>query len=465
MMNDKPESPEDFNAENQPENNSQNNEFSEEKSEETNFERENQENLRGSIPQEESQETNPEKAYQEQQTAPIQESKLNISPVEAKKKNPYKIAFFSLGGVILLGGISFYGYKFYKESQTAEPIIENTCLDSDTKIYDSYKDAVVMVKHQYGFFARIKGKEVQLNVPEASNQTLTGTAFFIDRKGNMISNSHVLQPWTSSENIERVESEAANIRRKIASILTTDISPDGYETFIAANWGNASSEYYEESGDEDYEGDYEENAGEEFISSSEATVVDTVAEPADLAATIPQKDYVSEDDIQVYMKTVDISVALHNSSDEWLPCTVEKVSEESDIDLGILQLTSKETPNTVVNVVNLDNAVVDDKSLRPGEKAVMIGYPLGEDLAQTISGVKVQLYNGQISKESDGTKIQYSVTSTHGASGSPIFNHCGQLIAVNFSGIDTVQGFNFGIVTKQIQSVFPFMAEKAEVKN
>ncbi|WP_312075934.1 serine protease [Chryseobacterium sp.] len=446
MMNDKPESPEDFNAENQPENNSQNNEFSRDNSEETNLEHENQGDLQNSTP-------------------PIQQAQPTTPAVEAKKKNPYKIAFFSLGGVILLGGISFFGYKFYKESQTAEPIVENTCLDSDTKIYDSYKDAVVMVKHQYGFFARIKGKEVQLNVPEASNQTLTGTAFFIDRKGNMISNSHVLQPWTSTENIERVESEAANIRRKIASILTTDISPEGYETFIAANWGNASSEYYEEGGDDGYEGDSEENAGEEFISSAEATVVDTVAEPVDLAASIPQKDYVSEDDIQVYMKTVDISVALHNSSDEWLPCTVEKVSEESAIDLGILQLTSKETPNTVVNVVNLDNAVVDDKSLRPGEKAVMIGYPLGEDLAQTISGVKVQLYNGQISKESDGTKIQYSVTSTHGASGSPIFNHCGQLIAVNFSGIDTVQGFNFGIVTKQIQSVFPFMAEKAEVKN
>jgi serine protease Do len=92
--------------------------------------------------------------------------------------------------------------------------------------------------------------------------------------------------------------------------------------------------------------------------------------------------------------------------------------------------------------------------LHPGEKAVMIGYPLGEDLALTNSGVKVQLYDGQISKESDGNKIQYSVTSTHGASGAPVFNNCGQLIAVNFSGIDQVQGFNFGMVAKQIRYVY-----------
>lgn len=439
MMNDKPESQEDFNGENQPKYNSQYLEFSEENSLESTIERENRE-------------------ISEEKSEPIPEAPKTNLVSEQQKKNPYKIAFFSLGGVILLGGISFFGYKFYKESQTAEPIVANVCLDSDTKIYDAYKDAVVMVKHRYGFFARIRGKEIQLNIPEAADQTLYGTAFFVDKKGNMISNSHVLQPWTSSENIEKTEADAQNIRMKIASILTTDISPEGYETFIASNWGNANAEYDEEG---DYDEGEDQSAGEDFVSSSDASSSDTISESTDLAASIPQKEYVSEEDIQVYMKTIDISVALHNSSDEWLSCTIEKISKESEIDLGVLQLSTKETPNSVVNIINLDNAVVDDKTLKPGEKAVMIGYPLGEDLAQTNSGMKVQLYNGQISKESDGTKIQYSVTSTHGASGSPIFNHCGQLIAVNFSGIDTVQGFNFGIVTKQIQSVFPFLAVKA----
>lgn len=439
MMNDKPESQEDFNGENQPKYNSQYLEFSEENSLESTIEPEN-----GEISEEKSE--------------PIPEAPKTNLVSEQQKKNPYKIAFFSLGGVILLGGISFFGYKFYKESQTAEPIVANVCLDSDTKIYDAYKDAVVMVKHRYGFFARIRGKEIQLNIPEAADQTLYGTAFFVDKKGNMISNSHVLQPWSSSENIEKTEADAQNIRMKIASILTTDISPEGYETFIASNWGNANAEYDEEG---DYDEGEDQSAGEDFVSSSDASSSDTISESTDLAASIPQKEYVSEEDIQVYMKTIDISVALHNSSDEWLSCTIEKISKESEIDLGVLQLSTKETPNSVVNIINLDNAIVDDKTLKPGEKAVMIGYPLGEDLAQTNSGMKVQLYNGQISKESDGTKIQYSVTSTHGASGSPIFNHCGQLIAVNFSGIDIVQGFNFGIVTKQIQSVFPFLAVKS----
>lgn len=391
---------------------------------------------------------NPVTEIQEQ---PLEQKPKETLPVnEKKKRNPYKIAFFSLGGIILLGGASYFGYTYYKNHQV-EPIIENTCLDTDTKIYDAYKDAVVMVKHRYAFVAKIKGKEVQLNIPEATEETLFGTAFFVDKKGNMISNSHVLQPWNSPETIDKINTDASNIRRKIASILTTDISEDGYETFIASNWGNASSEYGEEGGYHD--GDSEEGGGEDFVSSNDVAV-DSAATSGDIAASIPQKDYVSEDQIEVYMKTVDISVALHNSAEEWLPCSIEKTSEDQSVDLGVLQLTTKETPNTVVNIINLENAVTDDQTLRPGEKAVMIGYPLGEDLAQTVSGIKVQLYDGQISKESDGTKIQYSVTSTHGASGSPIFNNCGQLIAVNFSGVEQVQGYNFGIIAKKIYTVY-----------
>ncbi|MBD8081559.1 S1 family peptidase [Chryseobacterium caseinilyticum] len=439
MNNDHHESGEDFKENRQPENNSQNNEFSE------SFESENQ----------------IQNGNSEEPSDDVVESKVSSQqtiPVENKKKNPYKIAFFSLGGIILLSGISWFGYKFYKESQTAEPIVENACLDTDTKIYDAYKDAVVMVKHRYGYFARIKGKEIQLSVPEATEETLYGTAFFVDKNGNMISNSHVLQPWNTAENKERILTNTNNFKLKIASILTTDISEEGYETFIASNWGNASSEYYEEGDGGDYDEGSEGNSGEDFVTSTDSAPADSVETSVDIAASIPQKDYVSPDEIQVYMKTVDIAVALHDSSDEWLPCTVEKIADEEGVDLGILQLSNKQTPNTVVNTVSLENSVTDDKALKPGEKAVMIGYPLGEDLAMTNSGVKVQLYNGQISKESDGTKIQYSVTSTHGASGAPVFNNCGQLIAVNFSGVEQIQGYNFGIVSKQIRSSFPFSA-------
>lgn len=362
-------------------------------------------------------------------------------------RNRYKIAAIA---IIVLSTASFFGYQYFKtESKTI-------CLGTDTKIYDAYKDAVVLIKHRYGYFAKINGKEFQLNVQDAKEETIYGTGFFIDTNGNMVTNKHVLQPWNSSdEESEKVNTTTRNLRMKIASILTKDVPENEYESFIDRNWSHASVSYDEGDGEGDYEETSEETsepAGEEFVSSNETTT-DTSAVSTDIAASIPVKDYVAIDDIEVYVKTLDIEVALHDSNDTWINCEINKVSEDNNIDLGILQLADHKTPASVTNIINLDNAIDDDKSLAPGQKAIMVGYPMGMDLAQTNSGIKVQLYNGQISKESDGNKIQYSITSTHGASGAPIFNECGQLIAVNFSGVDQVQGINFGIVAKHLHAL------------
>ncbi|PIF33219.1 serine protease Do [Flavobacterium sp. 9] len=372
----------------------------------------------------------------------------DLTSTNDNKRNRYKFAFIA---IIVLSAASFLGFKYFKtESKTI-------CLGTDTKIYDAYKDAVVLVKHRYGYFAKINGKEFQLSVEDAKEVTIFGTGFFVDTNGDMVTNKHVLQPWNSSEEeSDKTNTTIRNLRMKIGSILTKDVTEDQYESFIDNNWTHASVSYDEGEGEE---GDYEESseetsepAGEEFVSSNETTA-DTSTVSTDIAASIPVKEYVSIDEIEVYVKTIDVQVALHDSDNEWLNCEIKKVSEEADIDLGILQLADHKTPSSVVTVIDLDNAIDDDKSLVPGQKAIMVGYPLGMDLAQTNSGIKVQLYNGQISKESDGNKIQYSITSTHGASGAPVFNECGQLIAINFSGVDQVQGINFGIVAKHVHAL------------
>lgn len=370
----------------------------------------------------------------------------DLHEINNKKRKPYKIIIFA---VIILSTAAFFGFKYFKTPPAA------ICLDSDTKVYNEYKDAVVLIKHSYGYFAKIKGKEIQITTEDAKEETVFGTGFFVDREGKILTNSHVLQPWSSSqEEQEKTNTAIRNIRLKIASILTTDVSEDEYQSFIERNWKIASA-YDESEGEGDYEGEGEERteepAGEEFVSSND-TEEDTAKTATDIAAAVPVKEYVSKDDIEVYVKTVQIAVALHDSDDQWLSCEIEKISEDTNIDLGTVRLTDHTTPKSVVNIINLDNVVEDDSTLNPGQKAIMVGYPLGMDLAQTNSGIKVQLYDGKISKESDGNKIQYSITSTHGASGAPVFNECGQLIAVNFSGVDEVQGFNFGIVAKHIRT-------------
>ena len=296
----------------------------------------------------------------------------DLTSTNNNKRNRYKIAIIA---VLVLSTASFFGYQYFKtETKTI-------CLGTDTKIYDAYKDAVVLIKHRYGYFAKINGTEFQLNVQDAKEETIYGTGFFIDTNGNMVTNKHVLQPWNSSdEESEKVNSTIRNLRMKIASILTKDVTEDEYESFIDRNWSNASVSYDEGDGEGDYEESSEETrepAGEEFVSSNETTT-DTSTVSTDIAASIPVKDYVAIDDIEVYVKTLDIEVALHDSNDAWLNCEIKKVSEDTNIDLGILQLADHKTPASVTNVINLDNAIDDDKSLAPGQKAIKVGYPLGK---------------------------------------------------------------------------------------
>lgn len=62
----------------------------------------------------------------------------------------------------------------------------------------------------------------------------------------------------------------------------------------------------------------------------------------------------------------------------------------------------------------------------------------------------------QIGKISDKYEIQYNAPSFHGASGSPVFNQKGQLIAVNYAGMEKAQGYNFGIIATHINKLLDF---------
>lgn len=331
---------------------------------------------------------------------------------------------------------------------------EAICLNGQTEIYEKFKDAVVLVKHTYTVEISIKGsKPFQLEVGETNleEKTISGTGFFVSEDGKIVTNHHVAEPWLyQDENATSYD----NIKEHIAGILPDSISEENYKTFIEKNW----SSYYEE-GDEGE--DSEEEAPTTVATAVDSTVTNTATAATENTengisnTTIAEESseekeikYVSIDDIKITPITVEISVALHGSKEDWLKCKVYKIADGNEVDVAVLQLDSETLPGSVTNIVDLENAVTDDSKIKPGTNAILIGYPMGMALANTRRGIKVQVYEGQINKESDGVSVQYNVTSTHGASGSPVFNECGQLIAVNYAGYDVAQGYNFGIVAK-----------------
>lgn len=371
------------------------------------------------------------------------EEKNNQNSVIDTKARNKKIAL--IAGILIVLGVIIIPRVWAKFNKK-----ETVCLNSQTEIYEKYKDAVVLVKHTYALQISIKGSEpfqIEVNDNSFDEKTISGTGFFVSEDGKIVTNHHVAEPWKYSE---PKTDDFSELKNHIAAVLPDSIAKKDYKTYLEAHW----DDYY---GD-DEEGDYsEEEAKAENAApvanvdstSVNSEVNDLIAEnKSEESAVTSQITYTSLDDIEIIPNTVEISVALHGSKDDWLQCKVLKIATEDEVDVAILQLTSEKLPASVNDIVDLDNAVQDDTSLKPGTNAILIGYPMGMQLANTRKGIKVQVYEGQINKESDGVSVQYNVTSTHGASGSPVFNECGQLIAVNYAGYDQAQGYNFGIVAK-----------------
>lgn len=86
-------------------------------------------------------------------------------------------------------------------------------------------------------------------------------------------------------------------------------------------------------------------------------------------------------------------------------------------------------------------------------KLYMIGFNQGPILALTNDGIKAQITQGYISQNTDSIKIMYSIPALQGSSGSPVINQYGELVAINFAGINSTQGFNYGIRVERLREI------------
>lgn len=139
------------------------------------------------------------------------------------------------------------------------------------------------------------------------------------------------------------------------------------------------------------------------------------------------------------------------SEDNLKKCREFAAHDNTDKDIAILQLETKKLPDNST-IVDLSQAVTEDKKINVGSHIYTIGFPFGLNLQDLKSPNGIQLlgHGGSITQECTKYSFGFDASSYGGASGSPIFNDRGQLIGVLNSGVSKSQGFNYAIKASHV---------------
>jgi V8-like Glu-specific endopeptidase len=334
------------------------------------------------------------------------------------------------------------------------------------QIYNEQASGVVMVLNQFYhsielsngdviYFSDFKDGELEdmaFDEDSITGSMAFGTAFFIDDQGTLLTNRHVVSPEIPKSEIKRYVKGLVKTVKEYYKELQ-DMMEEKYNELQEAIENDTYRGYDETYGfyTEESEENEERRAQQEELREAYHKVQQRIDAIEDID--------LDEINITTHSK---ISIAYHDTyvtgPEDFKPCVVVKTSDKENVDLALIRLTTKETPGNA-HIFSLPedqgNKLGPDKeereALKLNQQLILIGYNEGVRLATTREGIKAQLTTGNISQQPDDDRVMYTIPVLHGSSGSPVLNQWGEVVAVNFAGLDGTQSFNFGIPLKQIR--------------
>lgn len=292
---------------------------------------------------------------------------------------------------------------------------------------------------------------------QKNKKMITGTGFLISKDGKILTNRHVAAPSIT----------LSDTKKSVRSLLNS------MAEMVRMEMESMSERYDELENEKRSCYSYNEYDGNFYVDNEKLQEIEQ--EQAEL-----KEAYDGDSEIKNSIKTLDLSelkvepvceigIAYNNTFvtkiSDFIPCVVTSVSNKENVDLVMLQLKNKQSPEGkfifAVSEEDEEQGLIDkvkdiftssDKDeLQTEQKLYMIGFNAGFSLSNTSQGIKAQITSGTISQKPDNDKIMYTIPSLPGSSGSPVVNEYGKLVAVNFAGVTGTQSFNYGIQVKRVR--------------
>lgn len=313
------------------------------------------------------------------------------------------------------------------------------------------RPATVYVRAHFHYVVKIEDCPVssdvwdgEMTLDALGENFMVGTAFFVDREGRMVTNRHITKPWDED----------------YYSLIDKDIDKDLKSwiykfkekvTMCTIAYANGNASAIIENGLGEYLKYADVLIKEAVKNSRRKGTNDAIGELNEYLDRLVKSD-ITIDGKMDYI-TVGYPGRFYTHADEYERCNVLGESKTDDIDVGILQLNTKKTPDDIKYIYDIN--YIREKDLQPQKDVLYtIGYPMGElrNLDEKSKSLEPEVRDTKCSKVPSRYTFDFQESSVGGASGSPVFDEEGRLCGVLCGGYSN--GPTKAVQAKYIKDIY-----------